>query len=63
MKKEYKPIVNSDLIGDYITIELPGFPGAHQKPEQCRIHYLTMGSGEPCCSCIRSDSRSIRGAN
>ena len=47
MKKEYKPIVNSDLIGDYITIELPGFPGAHQKPEQCRIHYLTMGSGEP----------------
>lgn len=47
MKKEYRPIVNSDLIGDYITIELPGFPGAKEQPEPCRIHYLTMGSGEP----------------
>ena len=47
MKNEYKPIVNSDLIGDYVTIELPGFPGRHEKPEPCRIHYLTMGSGEP----------------
>ena len=47
MKKEFRPIVNSDLIGDYITIELPGFPGARQKPEPCRVHYLTMGSGEP----------------
>ena len=47
MRKEQKPIVNSDLIGDYITIELPGFPGKHAKPEPCRIHYLTMGSGEP----------------
>lgn len=47
MKQKFRPIVNSDLIGDYITIELPGFKGAHQKPEPCRIHYLTMGSGEP----------------
>ncbi len=47
MKKEFKPIVNSELIGDYITIELPGFPGSRQKPEPCRVHYLTMGSGEP----------------
>ena len=47
MKQEQRPIVNSDLIGDYITIELPGFPGKRQKPEPCRIHYLTMGSGEP----------------
>ena len=47
MKKEYKPIVNSDLIGDYVTIELPGFSGRKEKPEPCRIHYLTMGSGEP----------------
>lgn len=47
MKKEYRPIVNSDLIGDYITIALPGFSGAREKPEPCRVHYLTMGSGEP----------------
>jgi pimeloyl-ACP methyl ester carboxylesterase len=47
MKQQFRPIVNSDLIGDFITIELPGFPGAHPKPEPCRVHYLTMGSGEP----------------
>lgn len=47
MKQIFRPIVNSDLIGDFITIELPGFPGAHPKPEPCRVHYLTMGSGEP----------------
>lgn len=47
MKKDQKPIVNSDLIGDFITIELPGFPGKQAKPEPCRVHYLTMGSGEP----------------
>jgi pimeloyl-ACP methyl ester carboxylesterase len=47
MKQKFRPIVNSDLIGDFITIELPGFPGAHPKPEPCRVHYLTMGSGEP----------------
>ena len=47
MKQQFKPIVNSDLIGDYVTIELPGFPGSRPKPEPCRIHYLTMGSGEP----------------
>ena len=47
MKQKFRPIVNSDLIGDFITIGLPGFPGAHPKPEPCRVHYLTMGSGEP----------------
>ena len=47
MKQKTKPILNSDLIGDYLNIELPGFPGAKQKPEPCRVHYLTMGSGEP----------------
>ena len=47
MKQKAKPILNSDLIGDYLNIELPGFPGAKQKPEPCRIHYLTMGRGEP----------------
>ena len=47
MKQKNKPIVNSELIGDFFTIELPGFPGANQKPEPCRVHYLTMGSGEP----------------
>ena len=47
MKQDQKPIVNSDLIGDFITIELPGFPGVRQKTEPCRIHYLSMGSGEP----------------
>ena len=47
MKQKNKPIVNSDLIGDFFTIELPGFSGANQKPEPCRVHYLTMGRGEP----------------
>lgn len=47
MKQKFKPIVNSDLIGDYITVELPGFSGSRPKPEPCRIHYLSMGSGEP----------------
>ena len=47
MKQTQKPIVNSDLIGDFFTVELPGFAGAKQKPEPCRVHYLSMGSGEP----------------
>ena len=32
MKQKNKPIVNSDLIGDFFTIGLPGFSGANQKP-------------------------------
>ena len=44
---DQKPIVNSDLIGDYISIELPGFPGRKSKPEKCRVHYLELGTGEP----------------
>lgn len=47
MYQNQKPILNSDLIGDYLNIELPGFPGRKQKSEPCRIHYLTMGKGEP----------------
>ena len=47
MKETKKPILNSDLIGDYLKIELTGFPGKKQKPEPCRVHYLTMGKGEP----------------
>ncbi len=47
MNMTQKPIVNSDLIGDFFTIELPGFAGRKQKPEPCRVHYLTMGRGEP----------------
>ena len=41
----YRPIVNSDLIGEKMTIHLPGFPGG--KAEKCSIHYLTLGEGEP----------------
>ena len=41
----YRPIVNSDLIGERITIQLPGFPGG--KAEKCLIHYITLGEGEP----------------
>ena len=37
----YRPIVNSDLIGERITIQLPGFPGG--KAEKCLIHYITLG--------------------
>lgn len=44
---EQKPIVNSDLIGSYVTIDLPGFSGAKKKSEPCRVHYLEMGEGEP----------------
>ena len=47
MKANQKPILNSDLIGDYVSIELPGFAGKKQKPEPCRVHYLSMGKGEP----------------
>ncbi|MBQ5987685.1 MAG: alpha/beta hydrolase [Clostridia bacterium] len=43
---ESKPIVNSDLIGSFLSIELPGFAGK-RKPEKCRVHYLEMGRGEP----------------
>lgn len=42
-----KKILNSDLIGEYITIALPGFPSRRPKPEPCRVHYYEMGSGEP----------------
>ena len=41
----YRPIVNSDLIGEKLTIQLPGFPGG--KAEKCSIHYITLGEGEP----------------
>ena len=41
----YRPIVNSDLIGEKLTIQLPGFPGG--RAEKCSVHYLTLGEGEP----------------
>ena len=41
----YRPIVNSDLIGEKLTIQLPGFPGG--RAEKCPIHYITLGEGEP----------------
>ena len=47
MNPNERPILNSDLIGDTFEILLPGFPGKKAKPEPCRIHYLTMGRGEP----------------
>lgn len=42
-----KTIVNSDLVGSYVTIELPGDPAQRRKPEKCRVHCLEMGQGEP----------------
>ena len=42
-----KSIVNSDLIGSYVTIELGGDPARRQKPEKCRVHCFEMGRGEP----------------
>lgn len=36
--------INSDQVGDYVTIRLPGFEG---KGEDARIHYLESGVGEP----------------
>ena len=45
MPYRYRPIVNSDLIGEKLTIHLPGFPGG--KAEKCVIHYVTLGEGEP----------------
>ncbi len=50
METNYKPIVNSDLIGSFTEITLPGFPptkGQAQKPEPCAVHYLEMGEGDP----------------
>ena len=41
----YRPIVNSDLIGEKLSIQLPGF--RRGKPEKCSIHYITLGEGEP----------------
>ena len=41
----YRPIVNSDLIGEKLTIQLPGFRAS--RPEKCSIHYITLGEGEP----------------
>ena len=41
----YRPIINSDLIGEKLTIQLPGFPGGKQV--KCPIHYITLGEGEP----------------
>ncbi len=50
MEMNFKPIVNSELIGAFTEISLPGFPpreGQQPKQEKCAIHYLEMGRGEP----------------
>lgn len=49
MEKAVKGIVNSDLIGSTVNVELPGFPQnrGEPKPEPCPIHYLELGEGEP----------------
>lgn len=36
--------INSEQVGSYVTIRLPGFEG---RPEKTRIHYLESGVGEP----------------
>lgn len=45
MAYTYRPIINSDLLGEKLTIRLPGFPGG--KEESCPIHYIVLGEGEP----------------
>lgn len=43
-----RPIINSDLIGETLTVELPGFPTVGEaKKEPCQLHYIEEGEGEP----------------
>lgn len=46
---QMKKFINSEHVGDYATIELPGFPDKNGEatPEDARIHYLEAGVGEP----------------
>lgn len=47
MERKNKAIVNSDLIGSFLTIQLPGFSKGTPRKEACRVHYLEQGEGEP----------------
>lgn len=46
---QMKKFINSEHVGDYITIQLPGFPdkSGEAVPEDARVHYMEAGTGEP----------------
>lgn len=46
---QMKKFINSEHVGDYITIQLPGFPdkSGEAVPEDARVHYMEAGMGEP----------------
>lgn len=46
---QMKKFVNSEHVGDYISIQLPGFPdkNGEAEPEDVRVHYMEAGVGEP----------------
>lgn len=46
---QMKKFINSEHTGDYVSIQLPGFPDKSgvAVPEETRIHYLEAGVGEP----------------
>ncbi len=49
---ENKAFANSELVGDFVTISLPGFPMRNgSKPEKCKIHCYMAGEGEPLLLC------------
>lgn len=48
MEREFRPILNTDRIGNSVEIALPGFPYRERvKKEPCQVHYLEYGQGEP----------------
>ncbi len=46
---QVKKFINSEHMGDYVSITLPGYPDrdGNVEPEQARIHYMEAGVGEP----------------
>ncbi|MDL2235279.1 alpha/beta hydrolase [Christensenellaceae bacterium OttesenSCG-928-L17] len=46
---QVKKFINSEHVGDYVEITLPGFAdkAGQQIPEPVRMHYLEAGTGEP----------------
>lgn len=46
---QMKKFVNSEHVGEYISIQLPGFPdkNGEAEPEDVRVHYMEAGVGEP----------------
>ncbi len=46
---QMKKFINSEHVGDYVTIQLPGFPSKSGEavPEETKIHYMEAGIGEP----------------